>query len=692
MRREDWQPSRSDRICEKHFLPCDYQYPQNLPYSSTLSRRFLKRDAVPSVFNFPEHLNKKHCPRQPPKKRSSDEQVSPSCKPSKVPKQHHNDHPYSNKLSPRKLKARYEKKLKQKNKTIKNLRKKNLRKEKKICDLISKLHAYQLLSEELSVTLNESFGHLTTTLIKNEAKNIDNATGSRYTEEVKEFATTLHFYSPRAYRFVRKALHLPHPATIRSWYVNVSCEPGFLQTPLEHVADKVSEGQGDCIILLDEMSIRKQIQWDRKNERFVGHVDYGTVKAEKAETEATNALVFMAAGLQKPWFVPIAYFLTNCLDGDILKQLLLEAISKVSEKGGDVHGVVFDGAPKNLAMAQKLGCDIANFDGSFDHPFREGKIHVILDICHMLKLTRNSLAHMGSFFNSSGGRISWEYIAALHKVQQEDILHLGNKLRAKHVQWTNHKMKVSVAAQTLSHSVSAAITFLRKLKMQKFKDSKATSDFILLINDMFDILNSKSKFGKNNKKPITKENIADIESFLNDGIDMLKSLKDQSGVSLAKGPRKMFVIGFCISALSILSISKTLLNRSVLPYEYVLTYRFSQDQIEMYFSKLRSRFGWNNNPTALQLKYGIRALLLRNKVESPSTANCVNVSDQDTTEMAKVDPRLSNFLLSTTIWRPDVLFYISGYIVKKLIDCIECPDCICALSKSSLSKSSLTAW
>ena len=237
--------------------------------------------------------------------------------------------------------------------------------------MISKLHAYQLLSEELSVTLNESFGHLTTTLIKNEAKNIDNATGSRYTEEVNEFATTLHFYSPRAYRFVRKALHLPHPATIRSWYVNVSCEPGFLQTPLEHVADKVSEGQGDCIILLDEMSIRKQIQWDRKNERFVGHVDYGTVKAEKAETEATNALVFMAAALQKPWFVPIAYFLTNCLDGDILKQLLLEAISKVSEKGGDVHGVVFDGAPKNLAMAQKLGCDIANFDGSFDHPFRE---------------------------------------------------------------------------------------------------------------------------------------------------------------------------------------------------------------------------------------------------------------------------------------------------------------------------------
>ena len=115
---------------------------------------------------------------------------------------------------------------------------------------------------------------------------------------------------------------------------------------------------------------------------------------------------------------------------------------------------------------------------------------------------------------------------------------LGINLEQKHVQWTNHKMKVSVAAQTLSHSVSAAITFLRNLKLQQFKGSKATSDFILLINDMFDILKSKSKFGKNNKKPITKENIADIESFLINGIDTLKSLKDQSGVPLAKGPRK----------------------------------------------------------------------------------------------------------------------------------------------------------
>ncbi len=61
----------------------------------------------------------------------------------------------------------------------------------------------------------------------------------------------------------------------------------------------------------------------------------------------------------------------------------------------------------------------------------------------------------------------------------------------------------------------------------------------------------------------------------------------------------------------------------------------------------------------------------------------MNVSDVDTSEMAKVDPRVSNLLLSTTIWCSDVWYYISVYIVKKLIECVECADCVSALKSNS---------
>ena len=111
-------------------------------------------------------------------------------------------------------------------------------------------------------------------------------------------------------------------------------------------------------------------------------------------------------------------------------------------------------------------------------------------------------------------------------------------------------MKVSVAAQTLSHSVSAAITNLRNLQVAEFKESKATSEFILLMNNIFDILNSKSKFGKHTKRPITLTNFYEIEGYLMDGIETLKYFKDTAGIPIIKGPRKTFVLVFTISALT----------------------------------------------------------------------------------------------------------------------------------------------
>ena len=112
----------------------------------------------------------------------------------------------------------------------------------------------------------------------------------------------------------------------------------------------------------------------------------------------------------------------------------------------------------------------------------------------MLKLARNAFTDIKILSTPSGEEISWEYVLALHRTQQKDVLNFANKLKSKHAQWQNQKMKVSVAAQILSHSVSSAITFSQNLQVPKFKESKAISKFNLLMNNLFDILNSKSKF------------------------------------------------------------------------------------------------------------------------------------------------------------------------------------------------------
>ena len=224
--------------------------------------------------------------------------------------------------------------------------------------------------------------------------------------------------------------------------------------------------------------------------------------------------------------------------------------------------------------------------------------------------------------------------------------------------------------------VSEVITFLRNIKLTGFEDSKPTSDFILLMNDVFDALNSKSKFGKNTKQPINTSNFYEIEGRLHEAIVFLKCLKDTNGMPLIEGPHRTFVIGVCISAYSILTISRTLLEKGESPYEYILTCRFSQVPIGMYFSKIHSCFGWNNNPTALQFKYALRSLLLKHKIESPSTANCVPVSEQEcsATGTGKVDSAVCALLMSSNLWRADVLHYISGFVAQKILGSIDCPD------------------
>lgn len=63
IRRENWNPSKTSRLCGEHFLPSDYQ---DIPGSK---RKVLKLDAVPSVFNFPKHLKTVTKPRKEPVRR-----------------------------------------------------------------------------------------------------------------------------------------------------------------------------------------------------------------------------------------------------------------------------------------------------------------------------------------------------------------------------------------------------------------------------------------------------------------------------------------------------------------------------------------------------------------------------------------------------------------------------------------------
>lgn len=58
--------------------------------------------------------------------------------------------------------------------------------------------------------------------------------------------------------------------------------------------------------------------------------------------------------------------------------------------------------------------------------------------------------------------------------------------------------------------------------------------------------------------------------------------------------------------------------------EYILTFKFSQDHLELLFSIIRSRGGWNNNPTATQFASAYKRLIIHNELKASSNANCTD--------------------------------------------------------------------
>ena len=140
---------------------------------------------------------------------------------------------------------------------------------------------------------------------------------------------------------------LAKPINYKEWAANVEAEPGFLMHVISSLKDLVKPDQRDCVIILDEMSLKAQTLVEKKTGRLVGNVDYGCIQGEPKENIANHVLVVMAAGLKEKWQYPLAYFLTNSTNADIQAQIIRESIQFLTESSLDVHAVIFDGTSKN---------------------------------------------------------------------------------------------------------------------------------------------------------------------------------------------------------------------------------------------------------------------------------------------------------------------------------------------------------
>ncbi len=565
--------------------------------------------------------------------------------------------------------------------------------------VIKQLEEHQLVNDETSHLLS---------MYRDIDLNMFVKTDGAFSEEMKRFATTLKFYSAKAYDFVRSELHLPMPSrrTICRWLSCINGKPGFTSEAWALMAQRLQSSDAykykHCVLMLDEMSIRKHTSWNVHEGVPEGFVDLGTGCVDgDAAPVAKDVLVFMLVGIYGGWKLPVGYFLVCDLTADLQQNLLTECFRLLEEHNIECVAVICDGSYVNQGTFKRFG---ANFDANslqseFANPASPLKsVHLMFDVCHMIKLLRNALAAYKSFEIPGQGKICWDFIDKIHTVQKADGLRAANKLTDDHLQFEQAKMKVHLTVQVFSQSVATGIDFMRSIGQSGFEDSAATAEFIGLCDRLFDTLNSRSSLARGSKSPINLANFGYTEGFLPKVRSTLLSLVCADGKPLHTSKRRLCVIGLCLTIDSMLKVCRNLLDSQVC--KYVLTYRFSQDHLELFFNAVRQSLGQNNNPTASQFRSAYRSLLTRAGVK-PSHLG--NVEQQGLVELMQISPlancrpesdevsqdvvsfnSMHDFVsadvfvqdvVALSCYSRNVLCYIAGFVVRKLLRVIHCDLC-----------------
>ena len=313
----------NNTMCEYHFEPICFRK------TKALKRKLLTKDAVPTIFNGITNAPPKLQVSRPKTERQYVQRQSattPSCSDS-----------LEVEIMPETPQMKY---LKRK---LSCERSKSNRLRKKITRLSedSPSGTLQLIRPDQELTfLQETLGKhlpakasnfvLTQIRISKLPKY-----GRRWTFSEKSFALTFFHTSRKAYRLLSTIFAMPSPSTLSVAMHNINIRPGICTHLMQLFNIKVktmNEHEKLCALLVDEIALKKTLNYDPTNDEIEGLEDYGSLG--RTHNFADHALVFMIRGLSFNWKQPIGYFLTKgATKAKLLQNLVFQVIKEVFNLG-----------------------------------------------------------------------------------------------------------------------------------------------------------------------------------------------------------------------------------------------------------------------------------------------------------------------------------------------------------------------
>lgn len=447
-------------------------------------------------------------------------------------------------------------------------------------------------------------------------------------------------------------------------------------------------------------------------------MDFGLGKLDADETPlASETILLMAVGISGHWRTPLGYFFVNKASGYLQAQLLRLTIGKLSDIGITVLAVTSDVTAHSVQMAKALGIliDGDNMKCTFQHPSSSSQqIAYFFDSCHLLRLIRNAFQNFQSiqFIN---GTAHWQHLVELVALEEQELSNM-ERIPGKLANLKNHVLKMNCAAQLFSESVASALECLLSLGLPRFQNCIGTIHFVRLVNNLFDIFNSRNCYGKGLKGPLWPETYSKINHVLIEAKTIFVTLSDTSNNQIIKGKRKLGFLGFLLNAESLQWLYQNYVFPKVMPFPYLLTYKFSQDHLELFLKMLRKLLVTSSHPTCMAFQKAYHNLETRYRPQDEVFLREVSILDISLAQRTDLalwtiqhqygvsvtktpfhkedicqdwsDCSLSEALVDLSEHRRN-LTCCAGYVANKLSALLTCEDCISALYASDLRASKI---
>jgi len=182
--------------------------------------------------------------------------------------------------------------------------------------------------------------------------------GQKWSKSARDLSISLYLKSPKLYKHLRFNLKfvLPTTVTITSW-LSSNIMPGINPTifyQLRLMAEDLCDIEKNCVLIFDEMAIKKGLEYNVKKDIIEGFQDLGHGK--RSPVPADHATVFMLRGLMKKWQHILSYVVTGGpISANDLYSHIQSLLLEIQKYGLKVRAIVCDQVSKHLLCYSQLG-------------------------------------------------------------------------------------------------------------------------------------------------------------------------------------------------------------------------------------------------------------------------------------------------------------------------------------------------